>query len=208
MDRREHWEGVYTSKATDRLGWFRPHLETSFSWIGELGLSPDSPLIDIGGGASTLVDDLIEAGHTAITVLDVSEAALDAAKSRLGEQARLVTWIRADVTDAGAITGRFELWHDRAVFHFLVEEDDRRAYVANLEKSVEPGGHLVIGTFAPEAPPKCSGLPVQRYEHEQLAEALGSGFELLRHHKEMHVTPGGVEQMYVYCLFRRIPEQA
>ncbi len=204
MERRKHWEGVYTSKSTDRLGWYRPHLETSFAWIEGLGLPSDTPLIDIGGGASTLVDDLVRAGYANVTVLDISEAALDATRSRLGDKADLVTWIRADVTDAGAIAGRFELWHDRAVFHFLVEEDDRRAYVANLEQAVEPGGHLVIGTFAPEAPPKCSGLPVQRYEHEQLAEVLRAGFELLRHHKEMHITPGGVEQMYVYCLFRRV----
>ena len=202
MSRREHWEQVYSGKPPDRLGWYKPRLQTSLDWITELSLDADAPIIDVGGGASTLVDDLLERGYSAITVLDLAAPALELIKARLGEKGSTVTWLCGDVTEIGLSENAFELWHDRAVFHFLTDAGDRERYRENLCKALRPGGHLIIGTFAPEAPPRCSGLPVQRYDLDLLRETLGDAFELRRHQKEMHVTPGGVEQMYLYCEFR------
>ena len=163
----------------------------------------DAPIIDVGGGASTLIDDLLDAGYRSITVLDISEKALLSAKARLGKKAGLVKWLDGDIISVDLPSHSYELWHDRAAFHFLTVLEQQRKYRNNLLKALKPGGHLIIGTFAPEAPPKCSGLPVQRYSAKQLGDTLGGEFELKRHHKELHITPGGVEQMYLYCLFRR-----
>lgn len=204
MSPKEHWDQVYSSKTTEKLGWFAPHLKTSFSWITQLGLAPDAPIIDVGAGASTLVDDLLDAGYQSITVLDLSRQALSLAKARLANRADLVSWIEGDVTATDLPAAHFELWHDRAVFHFLIEPEQQRTYRDQLLKSLKAGGHLIIGTFAPEAPPKCSGLPVQRYSPELLRSTLGEEFELQRQHNELHVTPGGTEQMYLYCQFRRV----
>jgi len=203
MSPKEHWEQVYSSKPTEELGWFAPHLQTSLSWITELGVSLDAPIIDVGGGASTLVDDLLDAGYRSITVLDVSRHALSLAKTRLANNADAVSWLAGDVTATDLPVAHFELWHDRAVFHFLIEPEQQRKYRDQLLKALKPEGHLIIGTFAPEAPPKCSGLPVQRYSPERLESTLGDEFELQRQHNELHVTPGGIEQMYLYCQFRR-----
>ena len=199
MSRRAHWEQVYTGKPSDRLGWYRPRLETSLDWIRDLGLGPGAAIIDVGGGASTLVDHLLDDGFSDVTVLDVAAPALELVRARLGERSSLVTWLCGDITDVELAQDAYDLWHDRAVFHFLTEPDDRRRYRQNLERALRPGGHLVIGVFAPEAPPRCSGLPVQRYDLEQLLEEFGKNFTLLRQQKEPHVTPGGVEQMYLYC---------
>ena len=203
MSPKEHWEQVYSSKPTEELGWFAPHLQTSLSWITELGMSLEAPIIDVGGGASTLVDDLLDAGYRSITVLDVSRHALSLAKTRLANNADAVSWLAGDVTATDLPVAHFELWHDRAVFHFLIEPEQQRKYRDQLLKALKPEGHLIIGTFAPEAPPKCSGLPVQRYSPERLESTLGDEFELQRQHNELHVTPGGIEQMYLYCQFRR-----
>lgn len=205
MGRKEHWEGVYSSKPSDRLGWYKPRLQTSLEWITTLGLDPVAPIIDVGGGASTLIDHLLDDGHTSITVLDIAEPALDLLRKRLGDKGAAVNWLCGDITMIDLPENAFELWHDRAVFHFLTEAADRERYKANLCRALRPGGHVIIGTFAPEAPPKCSGLPVQRYDLEQLCGTLGNEFELQRDQKEMHVTPGGVEQMYLYCAFRYAP---
>jgi len=202
MSRKEHWEQVYSSKPADRLGWYKPRLQTSLDWISALGLEPDTPVIDIGGGASTLIDDLLGQGFSAITVLDIAEPALALLRTRLGDKAAVVNWLCGDITSMELPGDAFGLWHDRAVFHFLTEALDRERYKANLARSLRSGGHLIIGTFAPEAPPKCSGLPVQRYDLELLCDTLGDEFELQQHRKEMHITPGGVEQMYLYCEFR------
>lgn len=137
-------------------------------------------------------------------MLDISAIALEQSKRRLADRAQLVTWLVGDVTTIELPEHHFELWHDRAVFHFLTDKDERQRYRDQLLAALRPGGHLVIGTFAPEAPPKCSGLPVQRYDLELLANMLGAKFELVRHHKERHMTPGGIEQMYLYCLFRKV----
>jgi SAM-dependent methyltransferase len=205
MSGKDHWERVYSTSPTEKLGWYEPHLQTSLVWIKELGLAPEAPIIDVGGGASALADDLLDAGYRSITVLDVSERALASAKARLGKKARLITWLEGDVTSIESPLHYYELWHDRALFHFLTLLEQQRRYRANLLRALKPGGHLIIATFAPEAPPKCSGLPVKRYSPEELQNALGGEFELKRHHKEVHVTPGGVEQMYLYCHFCKRP---
>lgn len=202
MSRKTHWESVYAARPTDRLGWYRPHLQTSTAWIGDLGLVPDAPIIDVGGGASTLVDDLLDAGYRNITVLDISEQALAATRARLGDRSKLVRWLNGDVTEIALPRSGFELWHDRAAFHFLTEPEDRERYRHQLLTALRPNGHLIIGTFAPEAPSTCSGLPVQRYDTRQLVDEIGPAFELVDHHNELHVTPGGAEQRYLFCLFR------
>ncbi|MDH3639987.1 MAG: class I SAM-dependent methyltransferase [Gammaproteobacteria bacterium] len=203
MSQKIHWEQMYSTKRAEKLGWYKPHLSTSLSWIKELGLGVDAPIIDVGGGASTLVDDLLEAGYRSITVLDISEKALSAVRTRLGGKEELVTWLVSDIVSVDLLPHYYELWHDRAVFHFLTKAEQQQKYRDQLLQALKPGGHLIIGTFALEAPPKCSGLPVQRYSTEQLKNALGQEFELIRHHKELHLTPGGVEQMYLFCLFRK-----
>ena len=203
MNQKRHWEEVYTNKPADRLGWYEPHLLTSLKWIKELGLARDAGIIDIGGGASTLIDDLLQDNHTAVTVLDISGKALSVARARLGIKSEAVIWLTGDITSIDLPEDYYDLWHDRAVFHFLTTPLQREQYRKNLLKALKPGGYLIIGTFAPEAPPKCSGLPVQRYSVEQLQNTLGGEFELQQHLKELHVTPGGVEQMYLYCQFRR-----
>ena len=206
MKRQDHWQHVYTTRATDEVGWYAPRLQTSIDWITKLGLSADSPIIDVGCGASTLVDDLLNAGYQSITALDISEQALSLAREQLSSESDLVTWLTADITTVELPAQEYELWHDRAVFHFLTEPEDRNSYRKNLLAALKPNGHVIIGTFAPEAPPKCSGLPVQRYSQQQLVDELGPEFALVNHLKEIHVTPGGIEQMYQYCQFRRLPE--
>lgn len=203
MSQKDHWERVYATKPAESLGWYKPRLQTSLRWIENLGLAADAPVIDVGGGASTLVDDLLGAGYQSITVLDISENALSSVRSRLGEEAERVTWLRGDITSMDLPTHHYELWHDRAVYHFLTGHDRQRKYRDKLLSALKPGGHLIIGTFAPEAPPVCSGLPVQRYDLQQLIATLGGEFELLNHRKRKHITPGGVEQMYLYCHFCR-----
>ena len=203
MNRKDHWQQVYSSKQTENLGWYKPHLTTSLNWIKALNLALEAPVIDIGGGASTLVDDLLELGYRSVTVLDISVNATLAARLRLAKKAQQVTWLEGDITTIDLPEHRYELWHDRAVFHFLTEHKQQRMYRQNLLKALRPGGHLIIGTFAPEAPAMCSGLPVQRYSPEQLENTLGEEFQLVRQHNELHITPGGVEQMYLYCHFSK-----
>jgi len=203
MNQKDHWQQVYSSNQAQNLGWYKPHLATSLSWIRALNLTLEDPVIDIGGGASTLVDDLLETGYRSISVLDISENAIATARLRLAKKEDQVTWLEGDITSIDLPTHCYELWHDRAVFHFLTEPEQQRMYRDNLLTALKPGGHLIIGTFAPEAPAMCSGLPVQRYTSKQLKDTLGEEFQLVRQHNELHVTPGGVEQMYLYCQFRK-----
>ena len=202
MNQKNHWEQVYSTKETEKLGWYAPRLGTSLSWIQAIDQEADAPIIDVGGGTSTLVGDLLDADYRSITVLDISEEALSSARASLGDRAKLVTWLEGDITSLELPTQYYALWHDRAVFHFLTEPAQQRQYRDRLLSALKMGGHLIIGTFAPEAPSVCSGLPVQRYNLEQLQITLGASFELKRHHKELHITPGGVEQMYLYCHFQ------
>ena len=204
MNQQNHWEQVYSGNQRRNLGWYAPHLQTSLRWIKGLGLDVEAPIIDVGGGASTLVGDLLEAGYRSITVLDISTSALSSVKQSMGKKAELVNWLEGDITSLEMPSHYYALWHDRALFHFLTESEQQRRYRDQLTKALQPGGHLIIGTFAPEAPPRCSGLPVQRYSREQLEITLGRGVELKQHRQELHVTPGGVEQMYLYCHFRKV----
>ncbi|MDQ7030432.1 MAG: class I SAM-dependent methyltransferase [Ardenticatenia bacterium] len=203
MTIREHWEKVYKTNLPDKVGWYKPHLETSLKWIKALSLDKDANIIDVGGGTSTLVDDLLADGYRSITVLDLSQTALALTKRRLRERAASVIWLEGDITSVDLPTCHYDLWHDRAVFHFLTDPEQRQRYVENLLKALKPAGHLIIATFSLEAPPKCSGLRVQRYSADKLERILGSEFLLKKKEKELHITPGGVKQMYLYCHFQR-----
>lgn len=201
MNQRDHWNSIYTKNPAEKVGWYKPHLDLSLKWIREIGVPKDAAVIDIGGGASTLVDDLLDEGYKFLTVLDISEKALLLNKTRLGDRADQISWIEGDINSIDLPANQYDLWHDRAVFHFLTTSEKQILYKANLKKALRPGGHLIIGTFSPEAPPTCSGLPVQRYSADDLQEVLGDQFELIRCEKSLHITPGGVEQMYLYGAF-------
>lgn len=207
MDRRTHWERIYTTRPVEAVGWYRPHLDTSLTWIRELNLPRRARILDVGGGASTLVDDLLALGFKDVTVLDLSATALAHARARLGPRADHVIWMEADITEAALPEATYDLWHDRAVFHFLTEPEDRSRYLERLRRALRPGGFLILATFSPEAPPTCSGLPVVRYDLETLVRTVGPGFRLVRHGREHHVTPGGVAQPYLYTCFQRNEEE-
>jgi ubiquinone/menaquinone biosynthesis C-methylase UbiE len=202
VSRKAHWEGVYRQKAPETVSWYQPRAAVSMRLIERAGVGAGDRIIDVGGGASVLVENLLEAGHPELTVLDLSRAALARTRSRLGGRAAAVTWLEADVTAADLPAAGYDLWHDRAVFHFLVEPGDREAYLRTLRQALRPGGHAIIATFAEDGPERCSGLPVRRYSAQQLHRQLGEGFELLAHEREDHVTPGGAVQRFQYGLFR------
>lgn len=202
MPLKEHWEKVYTTKAPTDVSWYQDHAVRSLRLIREAAVDPSAAVIDVGGGASRLVDDLLGGGFTNVTVLDLSGAALAAAKARLGAGAERVMWMEADVLQARLPSHAFDVWHDRAVFHFLTEPEDRRAYVRTVLRALKPGGRVCIATFAEDGPTKCSGLPVMRYGPNELHAAFGESFELLGCERETHHTPGGNEQEFVYCSFR------
>lgn len=199
---REHWEAVWGKRSEQETSWFEPSPARSLAFIEASGVARSEPVIDVGGGASRLVDELLARGHDDVTVLDISDAALEQARQRLGPRADSVTWLCADVTSL-RLERPVALWHDRAVLHFLVEEEARERYVAALVSGLRPGGHAVLATFAPDGPERCSGLLVRRYDEDGLSALLGSEFELLRSERHAHVTPAGAEQRFVYTLFRR-----
>ena len=203
MQSKEHWEHVYTTKAIDAVSWFQEHAEKSLRLIEETGIPLSAAIIDVGGGASTLVDDLLVGGYSNLTVLDLSAAALGAAQNRLGAGANLVTWIQADITKVELQSNAFDVWHDRAVFHFLTEPMDRAAYVQAVLRAVKPGGHVIVATFAEDGPTRCSGLPVMRYSPEELHAEFGESFTLVQHEKASHQTPSGSVQQFTYCYCRK-----
>ncbi len=202
VDHRQHWETVYRSKAADQVGWFQPHASSSLRLIADRA-GPDAHIIDVGGGASVLVDDLLDAGYRNLTVLDLAESALAVSRARLGARAQSVQWIAADITRAELSAARYDVWHDRAVFHFLTDPGDRARYVEQVLKSVKPGGHVIIAAFGPGGPLQCSGLDVVRYAPDALHAEFGAPFRLLGHETEIHRTPAGGEQEFVYCYCRR-----
>jgi ubiquinone/menaquinone biosynthesis C-methylase UbiE len=200
MDSQQHWEKIYGTKAPDQVSWFRSHLEGSLALIERaVGGDRSASIIDVGGGASTLVDDLIARGYRNITVLDISEAALDVARKRLGDAAESVHWLHADVAQLSLPENSYDVWHDRAVFHFLTKPEERLAYVRSVASAVKLGGHVIVGTFGPEGPKKCSGLDVVRYDAESLHEEFGARFRLVESSKELHETPFGTTQQFIYC---------
>lgn len=202
MDTHNHWEKIYTTKAPEQVSWYRPHLETSLALIKRSVSDRSASIIDVGGGESSLVDDLLEQRFQNITVLDVSQAAIDVNKKRLGERAAGVHWIVADITEVELVPGAYDVWHDRAVFHFLTTPEQRTAYVRQVSNSVKPGGHVIVSTFGTEGPTKCSGLDVVRYNAESLHNAFGAGFQLIESSKELHHTPFGTTQPFLYCYCR------
>jgi len=202
MDARTHWEKIYATKALDQVSWYRPHLETSLALIERSAHDRSASIIDVGGGESTLVDDLLARGFENITVLDVSQAAIEATKKRLGEAAERVRWLIADITQVELELGAYDVWHDRAVFHFLTALGERAAYVRQAARSVRPGGHVIVSTFGPEGPTKCSGLDVVRYNADSLHHEFGARFRLIDSSKELHRTPFGTTQQFLYCYCR------
>jgi 2-polyprenyl-3-methyl-5-hydroxy-6-metoxy-1,4-benzoquinol methylase len=202
MNVRTHWEKIYATKEPDQVSWYRPHLETSLVLILRSVSDRTASIIDVGGGESTLVDDLLERGFQNITVLDVSQTAIDTNKARLGEKASGVCWLVADITQVELQPKSYDVWHDRAVFHFLTTPEQRTAYVRQVVRSVRPGGHVIVSTFGPEGPTKCSGLDIVRYDADSLHDEFGARFRLVESSKEMHQTPFGSTQQFLYCYCR------
>lgn len=204
MDAKQHWEQVYATKAATEVSWYQREAHVSLALIARVADS-ERAVVDVGGGASTLVDGLLERGYSDVTVLDISDKALDAARVRLGERGAGVRWVAADVLRHPFAPGSIDVWHDRAVFHFLTSAADRQAYVAQVTRAARPGGHVIVATFRADGPTKCSGLEVCRYSPEALRAEFGGEFELLAAEDEDHVTPTGYVQRFQYCLCSRRP---
>lgn len=202
MDKKLHWDNIFKSRGSEELGWHQDHLGLSLELIQAAGLGLDASLIDVGGGDSTLVDDLLKLGYTHLTVLDISSIALQRVRQRRGRRAAGVHWIEADITQADLPRSAFDLWHDRAVFHFLTRPEDRQRYVRVVRQALKPGGFVILAVFALDGPERCSGLEVVRYDPQQLAGELGGEFRLRDVRRETHCTPGGVEQKFIYCVFQ------
>jgi len=202
MDTKEHWEKVYATKAPDTVSWYRQHLETSLTLIERAVPERSASMIDVGGGESTLVDDLLLRGYQNVTVLDISQAAIDVTKSRLGSVAERVRWLVADITEVELESRAYDLWHDRAVFHFLTAAKQRNAYIRQVARGVKPGGHVIVSAFGPEGPTKCSGLEVMRYDAESLHGEFGARFRLVESSTELHRTPFETTQQFLYCYCR------
>jgi SAM-dependent methyltransferase len=200
-ERQSHWQSVYTTKQETEVSWFEENPAPSLDLIALVGASRQAAIIDIGGGASRLVDRLIVQGYEDLTILDVSAAAFAVAKARIGEKAGQVHWVIADVT-TWEPSRAYDIWHDRATFHFLTDAADQAAYVARLRHALRPGGYAIIGAFALDGPKKCSGLPVARHDAESLGKALGPGFDLVDARRHDHLTPRGVTQHFQFNAFR------
>ena len=204
MDASRHWNDIYRTRSPQEVSWYEPVPETSLNRVrAALVNGAARSVVDVGGGASTLVDHLVCMGLSRVAVLDIAETSLDVAKRRLGDLADGVEWIAADVTKVRDI-GRFGIWHDRAVFHFLTDPCDRASCVALCERTVTPGGIAIVATFAHDGPELCSGLPVHRYAADELAQQCGPGFELIDSQRHVHMTPRGMQQAFLYASFRRL----
>ena len=197
-----HWDNIYRTRAVDQVSWFQTEARKSLDLINSVSPQRDAPIIDVGGGASVLADNLLDAGYTDLTVLDLSPAALAVSQNRLGDLAAKVRWVVADVLRT-VFEPTYTVWHDRAVFHFLTDASDRAAYVDQVRSAVNPGGYVLVATFAEDGPERCSGLPVVRYSAAELHSQFGDDFRLLRSEHEDHRTPRGAEQSFIYCLCRR-----
>ncbi len=205
MDRTEHWDRIYERRSPGEVSWYERTPTISMRRVRQAVAGGARSLLDVGGGASTLVDEALELGLHRIAVLDISERALNASAERLGSRADQVEWIVGDVSVIDDV-GRFDIWHDRAVLHFLTDAFDQERYVSLCERTVTPGGIAIVATFAPSGPEMCSGLPVQRYDASGLAERCGPRFELRDSERHVHLTPRGVEQRFMYASFRRVSE--
>ena len=201
-ERKNHWEGVYSDKNSTEVSWYQEVPDKSLALVVSTGTSQKDAILDVGGGASTLVDHLLDAGYVDITVLDLASKAFDQSRQRLGERASAPSWVVSDITRFEP-QRKYQLWHDRAVLHFLTDPADRRRYMSVLELALDPGGHVVIAAFGPEGPLKCSGLEIRRYTIEMLAELLGPEFELQSHELDNHQTPMGATQQFLYSCWTR-----
>lgn len=199
---KTHWEQVYETKAPDAVSWYAPHLDESLRYIRRTGVALDARIADVGGGEATLVDDLLDAGYRYVSVLDLSSKALEVSRARLGQRALQATWLAADVLGHDFEPESVDVWHDRAVFHFLTDPRQRHAYVRQVLRALKPGGFAIVGTFGPEGPSQCSGLPVARYSSDELHGEFGMPFKLLDHSVSVHTTPWGSTQQFVYCFCR------
>jgi ubiquinone/menaquinone biosynthesis C-methylase UbiE len=199
-NRKDHWERVYQKHAPTEVGWYQAYPETSLKLINNTGVGHDSRIIDVGGGTSKLSEHLLHQGYKELTVLDISSNSIKKAKSQLGEKSSRINWIEGDVARYGFVE-HYDVWHDRAVFHFLTKDGDRKGYVNSLNQVLKLYGHLIIATFSLEAPPKCSGLSVVRYSPETLQNELGDNFNLVETLVEDHATPSGVKQNFIFCRF-------
>ena len=204
MTTKSHWESVYGTKSADAVSWYAPHLNTSLQYIRRAAPALDAAIIDVGGGEATLVDDLLAAGYAKLTVLDISATALDATRRRVGPAGDGVNWLAADVLKVELPAATFDIWHDRAVFHFLTSAEQRQRYVDQVLHALKPGGFAIVGTFGPQGPDKCSGLPVSRFSADELHRTFGEPFLLLDSCVEQHTTPWGSHQQFVYCFCRRV----
>jgi 2-polyprenyl-3-methyl-5-hydroxy-6-metoxy-1,4-benzoquinol methylase len=201
---KEHWERVYSDRKPSDVSWYQLHPEHSLALIENCVAGSAARIIDVGGGASTLVDHLLDAGYHHISVLDIARQAIRRAQARLGSRTGTVTWIEQDITRP--LTGKtYDIWHDRAVFHFLTDPADRAGYIANLEQALRPGGHAIIATFAEDGPSECSGLQVVRYSPKSLSDVMGDALRLVETRQEEHHPPHGGVQRFIYCRFIRIP---
>jgi ubiquinone/menaquinone biosynthesis C-methylase UbiE len=203
METKTHWQDVYETKDATEVSWFQPHSELSLQFIDHTDVDNSAQIIDVGGGASILVDDLLNRDYQNITVLDISAAALQVAQDRIGSQANVVTWLEADITQVQLPYQFYDVWHDRAVFHFLTRASDRQKYVAAVMHSVKAGGHVIVATFGIDGPSRCSGLEVVRYNPNSLHDEFGDNFDLVNSTSESHATPFGTEQKFIYCYCRK-----
>lgn len=203
MSDKNHWENVYQSKQINQVSWFQEHADLSLQFIRNTGVPKEAHILDVGAGASVLVDDLLHAGYHNLSVLDISAAALHAAQVRLGKAAAQVHWIEGDITKIELPKASIDVWHDRAVFHFLTDAQDRQRYVQAVQRAVKPGGHVIVATFAENGPLKCSGLDIVRYRPETLHGEFGEAFKLVKSENEVHHTPSGADQNFIYCYCRR-----
>jgi 2-polyprenyl-3-methyl-5-hydroxy-6-metoxy-1,4-benzoquinol methylase len=201
MTLQDHWEHIYQTKAPVETSWFEPHLQTSLHWISEAAPDRSASIIDVGGGESTLSDDLLAMHYRSLTVLDIAKAAITKSRNRLGAAAEKINWLVGNVIEVALPPRAYDVWHDRAVFHFLTEPDRRSAYVRQLYSSLKTGGHVVIATFGPQGPEKCSGLVTMRYNADSLQRELGQDFRLVRSSVVEHHTPFGTAQQFLYCQF-------
>lgn len=199
---KKHWDNVYTTRAPEAVSWYAPHLSVSLQYIARTGAPREAAIVDVGGGEATLVDDLLDAGYRRVSVLDISEKALAVCRQRLAGRAEGVTWVAADVLEHCFRPRSVDVWHDRAVFHFLTDARQRQRYVAQVLRALRPGGHAIVGTFGPEGPMQCSGLPVARYSPNELHSEFGAPFRLIDHNTTLHTTPWGSTQQFVYCYCR------
>jgi ubiquinone/menaquinone biosynthesis C-methylase UbiE len=202
VSRKAHWENIYTTKGEKEVSWFQENPAPSLELIALAGVAANASIIDVGGGASRLIDSLVERKMGQMTVLDLSSAALEAARERLGEAGAGVEWIVADVT-TWEPAKTYDLWHDRAAFHFLTDQADQSAYVDRLKRALKRGGYVIIGTFALDGPERCSGLPIMRHDAASLSAMLGTDFSLIDARRHRHATPWNAVQQFQFSTFRQ-----